>query len=268
MHEHEPLAEYLNTAVAAAREAGALQLEMRRGNLEIEAKAFDSDLVTKADKACEERIREVILAAHPGHAIVGEEGGEVGTGTHRWIVDPVDGTVNYAHGYPHFCVSIGLEIRGELAVGVVFDPSTNELFTATKGGGAFLNGEAIRVSSAAALNGRAMLATGSPADPAMAKRDLAIVDRLIDLGVPVRRAGSGALDLCYVACGRVDALFESQLMPWDCAAGNLLILEAGGKITHYDGRPHRMKSATHAEVSIVASGGAIHAALLEVIGGS
>ena len=263
----EALEPYLHIAITAAREAGALQLEMRRGNLEIEAKAFASDLVTKADKACEERIRQIILAQHSDHAIVGEEDGEIGTSPYRWIVDPVDGTVNYAHGYPHFCVSIGLEIAGELAVGVVFDPSMNELFTTTRGGGAFLNTERIHVSSTTALSGRAMIATGSPADPVMDQHDLNVVARLSNLGVPVRRAGSGALDLCFVACGRVDALFESQLNPWDCAAGNLLILEAGGQITHYDGRSHRMKSSTHSEVSIVASNGLIHQALLEVIRG-
>lgn len=251
---------FLQTALEAAHAAGALQLEMRHGDLGIEAKDIESDLVTRADQACEEAIRRVILFRHPDHAIVGEEGGEVGASEFRWIVDPIDGTVNYAHGFPQYNVSIGLEVAGHVVVGVVFDAAKRELFRAVLGGGAFLNDQPIRVSSHTHLGGRALVGVGATSDPTLALRDLEMLRRLVTMHVPVRRAGSGALDLCYVACGRYDAFLEAKLMPWDCAAGTLIIREAGGRVTDYAGGEHHLGS-----VRTLATNGLLHEAMLELL---
>jgi myo-inositol-1(or 4)-monophosphatase len=255
-------ASFLETAIAAAREAGQIQLRHLGGDLGISSKSSDSDLVTLVDKACEAAIRTRILGAHPDHAILGEEGGNVGSGTHQWIVDPLDGTVNYAHGFPFFCVSIGLEVNGERAVGVVYDPVRDELFHAVKGDGAFLNGKAVRVSKQTELNGRAMLATGFPYDPQSALEALEIFRRFLGLGLPIRRPGAAALDLCYVACGRIDGFFEYKLNAWDCAAAMLVIDEAGGKTSNFLGRDYE-----YADRKLVASNRLIHDAMLSVIAG-
>lgn len=253
---------FLQTAVRAAREAGRLQLQFLGGELGIESKSTDSDLVTLADKACESAIREIILAAHPDHAILGEEGGNIGSSQYQWIVDPLDGTVNYAHGFPFFCVSIALEIDGQRSVGVVYDPNRDELFSAVKGSGAFLNGTAIHSSPVAELGGRAMLATGFPYDTQGALEALEVFRRFLGLGLPVRRPGAAALDLCYVACGRIDGFFEYKLNAWDCAAALLIIEEAGGQVSNFLGQPYE-----YADKRLVASNGRLHAAILKVIAG-
>jgi myo-inositol-1(or 4)-monophosphatase len=254
-------AHFLEIAVAAARAAGAIQLRNIDADLGIDTKSNDSDLVTRVDKECEALIRERILTAFPDHAILGEEGGNVGTSTHQWIVDPLDGTVNYAHGFPFFCVSIGLEVSGERVVGVVYDPNRDELFHAMKGSGAFLNGKALHVSGVAQLGGRAMLATGFPYDPDAALEALEVFKKFLGLGLPVRRPGAAAIDLCYVACGRIDGFFEYKLNAWDCAAAILIIEEAGGSVTNFAGGPYHYE-----DKKIVASNALLHDAMLEVIG--
>jgi myo-inositol-1(or 4)-monophosphatase len=255
------LSAFLETAVTAARAAGAIQLRNVGADLGIDTKSNDSDLVTRVDKECEALIRAQILTAFSDHAILGEEGGNIGEGTHQWIVDPLDGTVNYAHGFPFYCVSIGLEISGERVVGVVYDPNRDELFHAVKGGGAFLNGNSIRVSSLAQLGGRAMLATGFPYDPAAALQALEVFKQFLGLGLPVRRPGAAAIDLCYVACGRIDGFFEYKLNAWDCAAAILIIEEAGGRVTNFAGGRYE-----YADKKIVASNAHLHDAMLGVIG--
>jgi myo-inositol-1(or 4)-monophosphatase len=253
---------YLHTAVTAARAAGRIQLENLGTDLGISTKSSDMDLVTRVDAECEAIIRQTILGAHPDHAILGEEGGNVGESTHQWIVDPLDGTVNYAHGFPFFCVSIGLEVHGERVVGVVFDPNRDELFHAVKGGGAFLNDAPIRVSSAAALGGRTMLATGFPYDSSEALVALEVFKKFLALGLPIRRPGAAAIDLCYVACGRIDGFFEYKLNAWDCAAAILIIEEAGGQVSNFAGGAYRYE-----DKKIVATNGHVHTAMLEVIAG-
>ncbi len=252
---------FLNLAVRAAHAAGAIQLRNLGTDLNIDQKSNDSDLVTRTDKECEATIRGMILETFPDHAILGEEGGMEGSSRFEWIVDPLDGTVNYAHGFPFFCVSIGLEINGVPSVGVVFDANRGELFTATIGGGAFMNKKKITVSSQATLTGRAMLATGFPYDQNTAIIALEVFKRFLAKGLPIRRPGAAALDLCYVACGRLDGFWEYKLQAWDCAAGNLIIAEAGGKVTNFAGEPYRYENK-----KLVASNGFVHAEMLETIG--
>jgi myo-inositol-1(or 4)-monophosphatase len=237
---------------------------MQQQPLNVKSKAFESDLVTEADNACEALLREMILSKFPDHAILGEEDGQDKESSFRWIVDPIDGTVNYAHGYPHFCVSIGLEIEGKPSVGVVYAPSKRELFTAIRGGGAFLNQKPIRVSETSILGGRAILGNYLSSGSATFANDKNVFMRMVEAGVPVRVAGSGALDLCYIACGQIDGHWQPKQMPWDCAAGNLLIREAGGRVTHYNGLEHDLSNN---DLSIVASNGKIHQDLLDLISG-
>ena len=259
----DPILEpYLKVALAAAHAAGEIQLRNQGTDLGIDTKSSDSDLVTRTDRECEARIREIILGAFPDHAILGEEAGNQGESQYQWIVDPLDGTVNYAHGFPFYCVSVALEVDGVPSVGVVFDATRNEMFTALRGGGAFLNGQPIRVSSADQLSGRAMLATGFPYDPAFAVQVLETFKRFLGFGLPIRRPGAAALDLCYVACGRLDGFWEYKLNAWDVAAANLIILEAGGTVTNFAGGPYQ-----YADRRLVASNGLLHAKMLEVIAG-
>ena len=251
----------LRVAVQAARAAGAIHLAHLGQALEVRSKSTFSDLVTQVDGLSEAAIREVIAATYPDHAVLGEEeglGAGPVAGAARWIVDPLDGTVNYAHGYPVFCASVGLEVGGQRVVGAVFDPTRNELFTATRGGGAFLNGKPIGVSATPTLTTPALVATGFPYDFS-GGRNLALVERLLRLGVPVRRPGAAALDLCNVACGRMDAFWEFGLKPWDSAAGSLIVEEAGGRVTNAAG-----EADVYGEM-IVATNGHLHPELLEVL---
>lgn len=257
---HPEYAQALQTAVTAARAAGAVHLQ-HLGRLQgVRTKSSPSDLVTVADGEAEAVIREIIAAAYPDHAVLGEEGGEQGeAGEWRWVVDPLDGTVNFAHGYPVFCASVALERRGESVVGAVYDPTRDELFTATRGGGAFLNGEALRVSETPALRTPALVSTGFPYSTG-GERNLAHVAKLLRLGLPIRRPGAAALDLCNVACGRMDAYWEIGVQRWDVAAGALIVEEAGGAVSDLHGQP-----GPHGEV-IVATNGHLHAELLAVLG--
>lgn len=262
------LDDYLSTAIHAAREAGRIQLEEAGSDLMVSTKSTDADLVTRVDKLCEERIRDIIASAHPSHAFLGEEGvagppPAAGSGSalpFLWIVDPIDGTVNYAHGYPFFCVSVALEVAGEVLIGVVFDPTRNELFCAVKGRGATLNGAAIGVSRTAAL-GEALACTGFAYDVPSRLANLELFAKALPVVQGVRRAGAAALDICYVACGRLDVFWELTLMPWDMAAANLVLREAGGSTSGADGLPHRLDDPV-----LVATNGALHGKLLDLLG--
>lgn len=252
--------DFLAAATEIARAAGALLLSVRDRCVRIEYKG-DADLVTEADRASEALIVERLRAHFPDHAILAEEGGGLAVdSSYRWYVDPLDGTTNFAHGFPFFCVSIALEKSGEMIVGVVYDPIRDELFTAEKGAGARLNNRPIHVSGAAALS-ECLLATGFPSHHRHKNPNIHFYHQLNLHSHGVRRAGSAALDLCYVACGRMDAFWEFNLKPWDVAAGMLLVAEAGGRVTEARGGAHWVTSD-----SVLASNGLVHPALLQIFG--
>ena len=254
----------LNFAIQTARDAGRVLAEKFGRALQVTNKG-DIDLVTEADIAAERLIVERIRSYHPRHAILTEESGDVITvgdagSEYKWVIDPLDGTTNYAHGYPVFCVSVALEHEGRVVLGVVYDPTRDELFAAERGQGATLNGRSLRVSETAELNG-ALLCTGFPYD-VRDRGDFARHFRnFIMRAQSVRRDGAAALDLAYVAAGRFDGFYEEGLRPWDVAAGVLLVEEAGGRVTHYDGSPFRIY-----QPPIAASNGLIHEAMLDVLG--
>ncbi len=259
-HDSLDLDRAADVAADVARSAGALLRERARSVREIRHKGV-IDIVTDVDEASERLIRERILSAFPMHTILGEEGGSVaGTSSrYRWIVDPLDGTTNYAHGFPFYCVSIGLEADGVMEVGAVYDPSRDELFFARRGRGATLNGEPMQVSTNDEL-GSSLLATGFPYDRSLFKRALDGFETLCLKSLAVRRAGSAALDLCYVACGRLDAYWEFTVMPWDVAAGSLLVSEAGGSVTRVDGGRFRVEQG-----EVLSSNGRVHDAMLDAL---
>lgn len=252
----------LNFAVDMARDAGAL-LVQRLGSAKVSTKG-DINLVTEADIAAENLILERIRSYYPQHGILAEESGEailVGgkRSDWKWIIDPLDGTTNYAHGYPCFCVSIGLEHAGKLEIGVVYDPMRDEMFAAERGQGATLNDRKIRVSSVEELN-NAMLCTGFPYN-VRERHDFAREFTNFTMAAQaVRRDGSAALDLAYVACGRFDGFWEDGLSPWDIAAGALLIAEARGKITNYKDEPLDIYNE-----QVLATNGLIHDAMMKVL---
>jgi myo-inositol-1(or 4)-monophosphatase len=217
-------------------------------------------LVTKVDKLCEAKIRELIAAAFPEHIVLGEEQGQQGDAPYRWIVDPLDGTLNYAHGFPYYCVSIALEIEGVIELGVVLDGIRNELFSAVRGQGASCNGSPIAVSRASELS-KTMLATGFSYQQDALKSNLDIFAKLHPKVRAIRRAGAAALDLCYVACGRLDGFWELTLNPWDVAAGWLIVQEAGGAFTGSVGEPYHLDKKT-----VIASNGHIHMKLVNALG--
>jgi myo-inositol-1(or 4)-monophosphatase len=197
------------------------------------------DLVTDTDRRCEQRIVEILTKHFPDHSILAEEGShfEQRQSLHRWIIDPLDGTTNFAHGYPHFCVSIALESQGEVILGLVYDPLRGERFQAIKDQGATLNDQPIRCSMVNDLD-KALLATGFPYDRRQhADYYLNYFKAFLTCCQGIRRNGSAALDLCYVACGRVDGYWELNLKPWDVAAGGLIVTEAGGRISDFRGLP-------------------------------
>lgn len=245
----EPFAEYLEVARRAAR-SGGQQLLNWRGRFAVREKG-PADLVTEADLAAQKAVRETLLAAFPEHGFLGEEEGAstVGRDGYRWIVDPLDGTTNYVHGLPQFCTSIGLERAGKLLCGVVYDPSADECYAAAAGQGADLNGTPLRVSRVEKLS-QAMVAASFP--PRVDRQNPVIAEFLnvVEQAQAVRRMGSSALNLCYVAAGRLDAYWAKDTKTWDVAAGWLLVREAGGVVTHYDGgepdlaNPRFMAAAT------------------------
>jgi myo-inositol-1(or 4)-monophosphatase len=261
--------DFVPAAAEIAREAGARLREFFSSGVETEYKG-DADLVTVADRTVEKLIRTRLGETFPGHGIFGEEGTRDRLeGEYRWYVDPLDGTTNFAHGFPQFCVSMGLEHRppgtapaadGTLVAGVVYDPMRDELFTARRGHGAQLNGKPIRVSRIAHLT-EALLATGFPSRKRHASPNIHFYHEFTLRSHGVRRAGSAALDLAYVAAGRVDAFWEFNLNPWDTAAGILLATEAGGQVTDFSGNPVRLESR-----EVLASNGHIHAELVKLFG--
>ena len=250
---------FLPAMSAIAREAGALLMHYFHQHLKIEYKG-DADLVTAADRASEALIRERIQQHFPGHDVLGEEQGLSDQGSdYRWYVDPLDGTTNFAHGYPVFCVSMALEKQsaGERVAAVVYDPTRDELFAAAQGKGAQLNGSPIHVSQIANLK-ECLTATGFPSHKRHKNPNIHFYQQITLRTHGVRRAGSAALDLCNVACGRFDGFWEFNLNPWDTAAGVLLIQEAGGKVTRFDGSPFELNSR-----ETLGSNGVIHEALIE-----
>jgi len=230
----------LNIAVKAARRAGSIinRAALEGGALEVKAKN-KNDFVTQVDKAAEQAIIGVIRAAYPDHSILAEESGDTpgARPEYLWVIDPLDGTTNYIHGFPQYCVSIGLEHRGVLTQGVVYDPGKNELFTASRGRGAFLDDRRMRVSKCTQLKD-ALVGTGFPFKE-LSRLDLYMrqLQTLMTSSAGVRRAGAAALDLAYVAAGRLDAFWEMGLSRWDMAAGALLIQEAGGMVADLQGGP-------------------------------
>lgn len=226
---------FLDTAIEAALAAGRLQRSRFDSTFRVEMKGA-KDLVTDIDLASESLLVEMIHARFPDHGILAEEGDyPAGDGQHTWVIDPLDGTTNYAHGYPWFCVSIALMVGKELIVGVIYNPMTDELFSAAFGCGAFRNGRRLSVSDRQPLSG-ALLATGFPYDCATdPENNFDHFIRFQKAARGIRRAGAAALDLAYLAAGRLDGFWEVKLKPWDVAAGTLLVREAGGLVTAFDG---------------------------------
>jgi myo-inositol-1(or 4)-monophosphatase len=247
-------------ALRAARAAGRIHLRWLNKTKAV-LKSNPLDLVTEADKEAEAAIIAAIRRAFPDHAILAEESGaSAQKSEHRWIIDPLDGTTNFAHGFPAFCVSIAYEYRGRVQYGVVFDALHKDLFTARRGKGAKLNGESIHVSKAKAL-ATSLLATGFPYDRRERRRFyLAFWEQMMTRVEGIRRAGSAALDLASVACGRLDGFWEFGLKPWDVAAGSLLVTEAGGTVTNRDGTPLDIASA-----QILATNNRIHKVIAQVL---
>ena len=250
----------LKFAIRVAKDAGRLLRDRVGTRIDVDHKG-SINLVTDVDLASERLIREAISTYYPRHEVLGEEGGLSESGSeYRWVVDPLDGTTNYAHGYPIFCVSIALECKGEIVLGVVYDPMRDELFSAERGGGAALNNRPIHVSKTAELM-QGLLSTGFPYDIKTSK--LTNLDHWAHFAMnaqALRRDGAAALDLCYVACGRFDGFWELNLSPWDTAAGALIVTEAGGRVTNFSGGPF-----SNYEPEVVASNGLIHDRMLEVL---
>ncbi len=251
---------YLEAAREAARRAGTL---LKR-NIDESNRVFfkgEVNLVTDCDHASQEIIFDHLFHLYPRHDFLGEEGLTRETGSpFQWIIDPLDGTTNFAHRFPIFCVSIGLRHGEDIVCGVVYDPTREEEFQAVKGEGAFLNGKRLSVSTTADL-GRSLLATGFPYDIRETGDNISHFCDFIVRAQAVRRCGSAALDLCYVACGRFDGFWEKKLHPWDVAAAGLIVREAGGRTTDFHGRPMR---TTFSEV--LASNGAIHDQMIATLG--
>ena len=264
---------YLAFAAEAALAAGRIHQQYFRRQPAIRKKG-PIDLVTEADLAAERDFRDRVARAFPGHVVLGEEAtptprldsaidstGDRAPSRCRWIIDPLDGTTNFAHGLAFFCVSIGLEVDGRIELGVVYDPVAQELFTAERDGGARLNGEPIAVSPCTdIIDG--LLCTGFPYSiRERRRRQVEVFAAFLGRARAVRRLGSAALDLCYVAAGRLDGFWEEQLHAWDMAAGALIVREAGGRVTSYDDGPLDLFGGGQ----IVASNGALHGAMLDVI---
>jgi myo-inositol-1(or 4)-monophosphatase len=252
---------FLTTAIEAVVRAGDMMMARLGSDVHV-AKKGTIDLVTEVDVAIETMFREMIAGRFADHAVLGEELGGSATPPAGpcWVFDPIDGTTNFAHGLPIFCSSLALEIDGVAEVGAVYDPNRKELFTAERGGGAWLNGKPIRVSDAATLVD-AMLVTGFPYDVhGRVDEIVGLFAAFVGQARAVRRLGSAAIDLCYVAAGRLDAFWERDLKPWDIAAGALIVSEAGGRVTNMQGEPFTSRGQ-----HVVASNPHLHPAMLEVI---
>jgi myo-inositol-1(or 4)-monophosphatase len=253
-------AAWLETATLAARGAGRIQRERARARVVVEKKGA-ADIITAVDRECEDFIVDLIRRRHPGHGVLGEEGARSeADGEWLWIIDPLDGTKNYAHGYGKSCVSIALALRGEPLLGVVYYPRADELFVAQAGQGATLNGQPIAVSPILALDS-AMVASALTYDGRGADRaQLERLARVLGAAEAVRSDGCAALDLCDVACGRLDAYFERGLKAWDLAAGGLIVREAGGTVTSFAGTAYSPFGR-----EVCASNGRIHDDLIKLL---
>jgi myo-inositol-1(or 4)-monophosphatase len=260
---NEPISldDLLDAAVAASQEAGSLLLQYASTGFSIEYKN-PIDLVTDADRAAEQCVIDRLKAHFPTHRVLAEEQGHVekAPSPYLWIIDPLDGTTNFAHGYPAYCVSIGLEYEGRCVLGVIFDPTRNELFTAIEQRGAQLNGRSINVSNTITLD-NSLLVTGFAYDIRETPRNN--LDHFVKFALKaqgLRRTGSAALDLCYVAAGRFDGFWEVRLNPWDMAAGSVIVREAGGRLTDFSGKDLSIYGQ-----ELVASNGQIHEVMLTVL---
>jgi myo-inositol-1(or 4)-monophosphatase len=251
-------------AEAAARAGGAVLMAKRLERLEVEYKDARANLVTVADRESQRAIAETILTAFPGHAVDGEEGvaGNFDS-PDVWYVDPLDGTTNFTHGLPFSCVSVAYRSGGATIAGAVYDPLHDEMFAAARGGGATLNGAPIGVSDTARLERALVVAQAQTVDPGEIRAYALLVERLMSVAGGVRSLGSPALTLCYIAAGRLDAYCEYTMDAWDILAGQLILAEAGGLLTLFDGQPH----VTADRVDVVASNGYIHAALIDELRG-
>jgi len=254
------LDKYLKAAERAAKKAGLMLIQNIRSTREVSFKG-EVNLVTNFDRQSQEIIHDSLLSVFPDHDIIAEEGLKKEKGSDfKWIVDPIDGTTNYVHGFPVFCISIAVEKEGEILVGLVLDPARDELFTAKRGEGACLNSKKIQVSSIDELD-RSLLTTGFPYD--IRESELNNLDHFSNFAVrcqAIRRCGSAALDLCSVACGRADGFWELKLSPWDTAAGALIVIEAGGCVTDFHN-----KRFDPGKKQVLASNGKIHKQMLEVL---
>jgi myo-inositol-1(or 4)-monophosphatase len=251
---------YLQTSVEIAREAGALLSKYFERRVTFELKG-EHDLVTEADRASEQLVIERLSAHFPSHSIVAEEGGgHTGSSEYCWYVDPLDGTTNFAHGFPMYNITMALEQSGELIAGVIFDPEHNEMFTAERGSGAYLNNRRIRVSKVNRLE-NTLVATGFPSKKRHENVNIHFYYQLAMLTHGVRRAGSAALDLAYVASGRLDGFWEFGLNSWDMAAGILLIAEAGGKCSDMKGGPVSLRGP-----HLLADNGLVHQQIVDLFG--
>jgi myo-inositol-1(or 4)-monophosphatase len=258
MHALPPM---LHTAVKAARRAGSIIMRAARDldGLAVTAKR-KNDFVTEVDRAAEDAVIEILRKAYPDHAFLAEESGAAGRSEYTWIIDPLDGTTNFIHGFPQYAVSIGLRHRGIVTQAVVFDPTKNELFTATRGRGAYLNDRRIRVAKRPGI-ADALIGTGFPfKEVARLDEFLRTFKAVTENAAGVRRAGAAALDLAYVAAGRLDGFWEAGLAPWDTAAGSLLILEAGGLISDYAGEAGYLESG-----DVVCGSPKVFAQLLQLV---
>ena len=252
--------EYIIVARDAALRAGKLLRENLNGSREISYKG-EINLVTEMDRRSERMIVETLSRSFPEHRILAEEETIIENGSEfMWIIDPLDGTTNYAHGYPCFSVSVALERSGVVILGIVYDPMRNELFTAVKGNGAYLNDERVRVSTTEQLI-QSLLSTGFPYDRTVSKdNNLNYFSALIMASQEIRRDGSAALDLCAVAAGRFDGFWELKLNPWDVAAGSIIVEEAGGTVTNLSGEAFSVY-----DKAILASNGKIHRHMVDVL---
>ena len=258
---YSELEDFKATALEAAAVAGQILLDYARHGFQIEYK-HAIDLVTDADRKSEQVIIDTIRRAYRHHDILAEERGmeSVGVSPYKWVIDPLDGTTNFAHGFPMYCVSIGLEYRGKIVLGVILDPTRQELFVAVSGQGATLNGNPIRVSRSAELNA-ALLVTGFAYDfRESTHNNLDYFTRFCLVARGVRRTGSAAIDLCYVAAGRFDGFWEMKLHPWDMAAGSLMVTEAGGRMSDFKGGSFSIYGQ-----EMVASNDLIHNEMLAVL---
>ncbi len=258
---------YLDLATEAAREAGDYAHRARVSDLQITTKTNEMDIVTQIDSRNEQAIRDAVLAQYPDHVFLGEELGASDKdslnkqrGQVRWIIDPIDGTVNFAHGLPIWCVSVGVEVDGVVECGVIYNPNLNEMFSVRRGAGAFLNGTRIQVSKQANYK-QGLFVTGFPYN--VDENPESVIEQFTNFlhkGMLIRRLGSAALDLAYVACGRFEAFWEIGLSPWDTSAGQLMVREAGGRVTHYDGSDYNIYKK-----SIIATNGLHHEMIEEII---